>query len=63
MSNNHYQTPKALATFVTDIMMCMLDKIREFECDEYGYAADQRGNMAKHKMLVHKMGDRKWKCE
>ena len=27
---------------------------REFKCDQCGYAAAQRGNMAKHKMLVHK---------
>ena len=63
MSNKHYQTPKSLATFVTDIMMYMHDTIRELNYDECGYAADQRGNMVKHKMSVHNMGDRKWKCE
>ena len=39
------------------------DKIRNHVCGECGYAASQKINLKKHKNMVHRMGERKFKCD
>merc|ERR1712122_139847 len=39
------------------------NKIKNHACTECGYTAAQKGSLKKHMDAVHKMGDKKYKCD